>query len=116
MQATLVAVCCLSAILNLASSSSNKVTPVVYEITSESQCDQQIDSFQNDPQLMNTLKIVQQQLPPPGCNKLSYHARTFFAAIHQPPQATTRSRLAMVQLCRSTVTWKGLTVEEREAG
>ena len=70
MQATLVAVCCLIVILNLATSSSNKVTPVVYETTSKSQCDQQIDSFENDPRLMNTLKIVQQQLPPPGCNKL----------------------------------------------
>ena len=70
MQATLVVVCCLSVILNLATSSSNKVTPVVYETTSESQCDQQIDSFENDPRLMNTLKMVQQQLPPPGCNQL----------------------------------------------
>ena len=71
MQATLVAVCCLSVILNLATSSSNKVTPVVYETTSESQCDhQQIDSFENDSRLIETLKIVQQQLPPPGCNKL----------------------------------------------
>ena len=71
MQATLVAVCCLSAILNLATSSCNKVTPVVYiKTTSESQCDQQIDSFQNDPQLIEALKIVQQQLPPPGGNNL----------------------------------------------
>ena len=70
MQATLVAVCCLSVLLNLATSSSNKVTPVFYEITSESQCGQQIDSFENDPRLIEALKIVQQQLPLPGGNKL----------------------------------------------
>ena len=68
MQATLVVVC---VILNLATSSSIKVTPVVYiKTTSESQCDQQIDSFENDPRLIEALKIVQQQLPPPRGNNL----------------------------------------------
>ena len=40
----------------------------------------------------------------------------FFAATLLPSQATTRFRLPMAQLCWSTATWRGPTVEEREAG
>ena len=62
MEATLAV---LSAILTVCVVS--EFTPVVYEITSTSQCDQQIQ-FDYDQRLMNTLQIVHQQLPPPGCN------------------------------------------------
>ena len=47
---------------------------------------------------------------------LPLHVLNFFTATHLPPQATTRSRLPMALLCRSTATWRGPTVEEREAG
>ena len=109
MEATLAVV---SAILTVCVVS--EFTPVVYEITSTSQCDQQIQ-FDYDQRLMNSLKIVHQQLPLQDATLLE-HVEIFFAATHLPPQATTRSRLPMDQLCRSTVTWRGLTVEEREAG
>ena len=62
MEATLAVV---SAILTVCVVS--EFTPVVYEITSTSQCDQQIQ-FDYDQRLMNSLKVVHQQLAPPGCN------------------------------------------------
>ena len=40
--------------------------PVVHEPPS-SQCGQS-DPFEDDPQLMEKLKMIHQQLPPPGCN------------------------------------------------
>ena len=48
---------------------SNAFTPVVYDTTvpPSSQCGQS-DLFEDDQQLMEALKMAQQQLPPPGCN------------------------------------------------
>ena len=48
---------------------SNAFTPVVYDakVLPSSQCGQS-DLFEDDQQLMEALKMAQQQLPPPGCN------------------------------------------------
>ena len=48
---------------------SNAFTPVVYhaKVLSPSQCGQS-DPFEDDQQLMERLKMIHQQLPPPGCN------------------------------------------------
>ena len=50
---------------------SGAFTPVVYnsKILPSSQCDQS-DPFEDDQQLMEALKMAQQQLPPPECNPL----------------------------------------------
>ena len=40
----------------------------------------------------------------------------FFDVFHVFPQVTTRSRLPTTYMYRSTVTWRGPTVEEKEAG
>ena len=48
---------------------SNAFTPVVYDpkVPPSSQCGQS-DPFEDDQQLMEKLKMIHQQLPPPGCN------------------------------------------------
>ena len=46
----------------------SEITPLVNESTSNSQCGQQ-NEFENDQQLMKTLKKVHQHLSPPGCNR-----------------------------------------------
>ena len=95
---------------------SGAFTPVVYnaKVLPSSQCDQS-DPFEDDQQLMEALKMAQQQLPPPECNP----STTCSDVLRSNPSATSgyiRSRLPIAQLCRSTVTWRGPTVEEREAG
>ena len=48
---------------------SGAFTPVVYnpKVHPSSQCGQS-NPFEDDPQLMEKLKMIHQQLPPPGCN------------------------------------------------
>ena len=48
---------------------SGAFTPVVYDakVSPSSQCGQS-DPFEDDQQLMEKLKMIHQQLPPPGCN------------------------------------------------
>ena len=50
-------------------SSGTAFNPVVYDTKAplSSQCGQS-DPFEDDQQLMEALKMAQQQLPPPGCN------------------------------------------------
>ena len=89
---------------------SGAFTPVVYnaKVLPSSQCDQS-DPFEDNQQLMEALKMAQKQLPPPECNP----STTCSDILRSNPQATTRWRLP---IARSTVTWRGPTVEEREAG
>ena len=93
-------------------SGGNAFVPAVYDpkVPQSSQCGQS-DPITDDQQLMERLKMIHQQLPPPGCNPPPTCKKIFFTATHLPPQATTRSRLLMAQLCRSTVTWLESTVE-----
>ena len=50
-------------------SGGNAFVPVVYDpkVPPSSQCGQS-DPFEDDQQLMERLKMIHQQLPPPGCN------------------------------------------------
>ena len=60
---------------------SGAFTPVVYD---SSQCGQS-DSFEGDQQLMEAIKICQDQLPPPGCSPPS----TCKDALHCNPSASS---------------------------
>ena len=78
----------------------------MYDAVPSSQCGQS-DLFEDNAQLMQKLNMAHQHHASVQDATWSLHVETLnFTATHLPPQATTRSRLPMAQLCRSTVTWK----------
>ena len=81
-------------------------TPVTYPVSSE--CGQY--DPQQDQQIMETLKQAKQQL---DCHPPKNRSNKFLIMSHQLPQATTRYVFPMAHQCKSTVTWREPTVEER---
>ena len=99
----------------------SEFTPTVYGIESTAECGQY--NPLNDEQLNQVLRQVQQRLPTstlsdPQLNQnITRPVKAYSIASHQLPQATTTSLLPTAILLHwSTVTWRGPTVEEREAG
>ena len=93
----------------LLSGAVSEFTTTVYpaKVFSSSQCGQY--SPYNE-QLREVLQQIEQNIP-----KI-LPASIYMVTTHQLPQATTTSLLPMAVLYRSTVAWRGPTVEERETG
>ena len=86
-------------------SGGNAFTPVVYPAKSlpASQCGQS-NPLQDDQQLMETLKMIHQQLPPPGCNPPTtcaqfLHCNSSASSGYYQIQATNGSAMQILLKC-----------------
>ena len=95
--------------LLLVTSAVNGIIPVTYPEQVSSQCGQSnpLQDKRPSARFNNSLVGTVLKVDP---------VKRFFSGFHQPPQVSTRYRLAIAQLYRSSVTWKGPNVKEREAG
>ena len=106
--------CYCSLLLASAVSAVSEVTPFIYPAEISSQCGQ--GNPLNDKQLMEVLRQIQQQLGPPDPST----NRSCQDILHSCPSAPSgyyqihAANGSVVKVY--TVTWRGPTVEEREAG